>query len=166
MDAREYLKLAMELSRRGRPVDLRAAAGRAYYGAFNVAGEVLRGWNIPVLRNASGHGEVLRLLGNAGDVDLLRVTKELVRLRNKRNAADYDLSARDVEDQKIVQVLVDRAGWVIGTLTSARPPPEARRLSQPFGTTDGRSRLPRRAPRSPPLGSVLNHEVRCGDGGA
>jgi uncharacterized protein (UPF0332 family) len=114
--------LAIELSRRGRPVDLRAAVGRAYYAAFNVAAEVLRSWNIPVVRNAAGHGEVLRFLGNADDADLQQATRELVRLRNKRNAADYDPSARDVEDQKAVQFLVDRAGWVIDTLDQCAAP--------------------------------------------
>lgn len=122
MDARDYLKLAMELSGRGRPVDLRAAVGRAYYAAFNVAAELLRGWNIPVTRNAGGHGEVLRLLGNAGDVELNQVTNELVRLRNKRNAADYDLAAKDVEDPRTVEILVDRSGWVINTLDRCAAP--------------------------------------------
>jgi hypothetical protein len=128
MDARDYLKLAIELSRRGRSVDLRASVGRAYYAAFNVAAEALRSWNIPVVRNAAGHGEVLRFLGNAGDADLQQVTRELVRLRNKRNAADYDLSARDVEDQKSVQLLVDRAGWVIATLDHCAAPARSAKI--------------------------------------
>src|SRR5215218_4031517 len=125
MDPRDYLTLALELSRRARPVDLRAAVGRAYYAAFNLAAETLRAWSIPVVRNAAGHGEVLRFLGNAGDADLTQATSELARLRNKRNAADYDLLARDVEDQKTVQLLVDRASWVIATLDRCAAPPRS-----------------------------------------
>jgi hypothetical protein len=128
MDPRDNLSLAFELSRRGRPVDLRAAVGRAYYAAFNVAAETLRAWNIPVVRNAAGHGEVLRFLGNAGDADLQQATSDLTRLRTKRNTADYDLSARDVEQQKTVQVLVDRAGWVIATLDQCAAPARSAKI--------------------------------------
>jgi hypothetical protein len=66
MDAHDFLKLATELSRRGRAADLRSAVGRAYYAVFNVAAEMLRGWNIPVTRNASAHGEIQRYLDKSG----------------------------------------------------------------------------------------------------
>ena len=109
MDARDFLKLATELSQRGRAADLRAAVGRAYYAVFNFAAEMLRGWKIPVTRNAGGHGEILRYLSNSGDAELHRVQLELGRLRAQRNAADYDLAAKHVEDQKTVQASVAKA---------------------------------------------------------
>jgi hypothetical protein len=93
-----------------------------------VAAETLRAWSIPVVRNAAGHGEVLRFIGNSGDADLQQVASELVRLRNKRNAADYDLSARDIEDQKTVQLLVDRARRVIVTLDQCAAPPRSTKI--------------------------------------
>jgi uncharacterized protein (UPF0332 family) len=122
MDAREFLKLATELSQRARPADLRAAVGRAYYAVFNFAAEMLRGWNIPVTRNASAHGEIQRYLANSGDAELGHVQLELGRLRAQRNAADYDLTARHVEDRTIVQASVAKAAALISAMEQCVAP--------------------------------------------
>lgn len=127
MDPRDFHKLATELCQHGRPADLRCAVGRAYYAAFNVAAEMFRTWSIPVLQNASGHGEVLRYLGNSNDAELQQVGYKLGNLRGRRNAADYDLSAKDVENGRTVLLLVDEARRAIATmdlcLTPARSAP-------------------------------------------
>jgi hypothetical protein len=128
MDARDFLKLATELSQRARPADLRAAVGRAYYAVFNFAAEMLRGWNIPVTRNANAHGEIQRYLANCGDPQLNHVQMELGRLRAQRNAADYDLSARHVEDRTTVQASVAKAATLISEMEQCAAPARSAKI--------------------------------------
>jgi uncharacterized protein (UPF0332 family) len=107
--------LAIELSRRPRPADLRAAVGRAYYSAFNAAAEMIRSCGLAIFQSPAGHGDLLRYLGNSGDSDLISAGHKLSRLRSRRNVADYDLSAVDVENQSTVQSLVQLAGQLLET---------------------------------------------------
>ena len=121
-DPRDFHRIASELCRRGAPAGLRSAAGRAYSAAFNVAAAMLRGWGIPIARNAGGHGEVLRYLGNSGDTDLVAVSHSLGTLRSERNAADYDLTATDAGDARLVQPLVGTAKWMIDAMDQCLTP--------------------------------------------
>jgi hypothetical protein len=124
MDPRDFHRLAKELcAGAAGPAELRCAVGRAYYASFNVAAAALGAWGFPITRNASGHGEVLRYLGNCGDPDLIAVGHKLAMLRSRRNAADYDLSAADVESPKTVRALVDLAGRLIETVDECSAPP-------------------------------------------
>src|SRR4051812_16615698 len=113
MDPREFHGLALELSRRQQPASSRAAVGRSYYAAFNVAAEMLRRWNIPVVRSAAGHGEIIRYLFNSGDAALAEVIVKLDVLRKRRNVADYDLSVSDVENPKTAQSVAATAKHLI-----------------------------------------------------
>jgi uncharacterized protein (UPF0332 family) len=122
MDPREFYHFARKLCSSGDPAELRCATGRAYYAAFNVAAAMLRGWGIPIVHNAAGHGEVLRCLGNSGDNDLVAVGHKLGTLRARRNVADYDLTAGDVEDSKTVRSLVETAGRLIDTMDRCLDP--------------------------------------------
>src|SRR5437763_473729 len=126
MDPRDFHRLAVRLcSGSAGPADLRSAVGRAYYAAFNVAAMMLRGWGIPIVGNAGGHGEVLRYLGNSGDADLLAAGHKLATLRSRRNAADYDLSSTDLEDAKTVRSWVETAARVIQSLDRCLDPSRA-----------------------------------------
>ncbi len=116
MDPRDFHRLAVSLSATAAPAELRCAVGRAYYAAYNVAAATLRSLGVPIVRNAGGHGEALRFLGNSGDGDLIAAGHKLATLRSRRNAADYDLDGADVEDAKTVRSLVETAGRVIQTL--------------------------------------------------
>lgn len=119
---RDIEQLAIELSRRTQPAELRAAVGRAYYAAFNAAAEMLRGWKFHISQNAGGHGEVLRYLGNSGDVELIAAGNQLAMLRSRRNAADYDLSATDIERAATTQLLVKIASQLLNTFDVCRLP--------------------------------------------
>ena len=123
MDPRGFQQIAVRLCAGVEPAELRSAVGRAYYAAFNVAAAMLRSWNVPVAQSAAGHGEVLRYLGNSGDADLVAVGHKLGTLRSRRNTADYDLSARDVEDAKTVRSLVETARRMIDTMDQAAADP-------------------------------------------
>src|SRR5437660_49553 len=128
MDPRDFQRLAVTLCAGGKPADLRCAVGRAYYAAFNVAAAMLRIWGVPIARNAASHGEVLRYLGNSGDADLIAAGHKLGTLRSRRNAADYDLTATDVEQPKTVRSLVETAGRLIETMDRSADPSRAARI--------------------------------------
>jgi hypothetical protein len=113
MDPRDFHLLAQTLCSGARAAELRCAVGRAYYAAYNVAATALRDWGVAIVRNAGGHGEVLRYLGNSGDPDLTAAGHKLATLRSRRNSADYDLTNVAVEDVRTVRSLVETAGRVI-----------------------------------------------------
>jgi len=144
-DPHAIQRLAVELSRRSQPAELWAAVGRCYYAAFNVAAEMLRGWGITITRNASGHGEVLRYLGNSNDAELVAAAYDLGILRGRRNSADYDLAAADVENSKTVQLSVDTAGRLIAAMDACLVPPRSEAIVAAI--EDYRRKI---APQSPP----------------
>lgn len=125
MDPRDFLQLATDLCARGRPAELRAAVGRAYYAVYNVAAQMLRDWGYVILRNSSGHGEVMRYLSNSGDADLIRVGYQMSSLRSRRNAADYDLTSKDTEDVTSVRSFVSAARNMIDTIERCHAPARA-----------------------------------------
>jgi hypothetical protein len=128
MDPREFNRLALELSRRQEPASLRAAIGRSYYAAFNVAAEMLRRWNVPVARSAAGHGEIIRYLFNSGDAALAEVSVKLDILRKRRNVADYDLSAADVENLKSAQSTAATAKHLIDVMDQCLDPARSAKI--------------------------------------
>jgi hypothetical protein len=128
MDPREFHRLALELSRRQQPASSRASIGRSYYAAFNVAAEMLRRWSIPVARSAAGHGEIIRYLYNSGDAALTEVSVKLDLLRKRRNVADYDLSATDVENMKTAQSTADTAKHVIESMDQCLAPARSAKI--------------------------------------
>jgi uncharacterized protein (UPF0332 family) len=80
-----------------REASLRTAIGRAYYAAFGVARGRARSVRLATRRSAAEHGEVAafyaKQYGERGE----EVAIVLGRLRNRRNAADYDDELADVE---------------------------------------------------------------------
>jgi hypothetical protein len=124
VDPREFHRLAESLcAGTGAAAELRCAVGRAYYAAYNVAATMLRDCGVAIPRNAGGHGEALRYLGNSGDPDLTAAGHKLATLRSRRNAADYDLTNAVVEDAKTVRSLVETAGRVIESMDACLADP-------------------------------------------
>jgi uncharacterized protein (UPF0332 family) len=80
-----------------REASLRTAISRAYYAAFGVARHGARATRLATRRSAAEHGEVAafyaKQYGERGE----QVAIVLGRLRNRRNAADYDDDLSDVE---------------------------------------------------------------------
>jgi uncharacterized protein (UPF0332 family) len=96
----------------------RSSVSRAYYGAFHVARAFLTEMGVHLLKNASGHAELYRLLWSSGHSDARGAARLLNDLRRDRNAADYDLDATKFGKQSVafqivevadrVRVLIDR----------------------------------------------------------
>lgn len=128
MDPRDFYQIAVHLAQRGSPADLRTAIGRSYYACYNMAADLLRGWGVPVTRNAAGHGEVMRYFANSGDPDLEQAEYKLRAMRSKRNTADYDLSAAKIEDPRIARDSVDTAKRLIETMDQCLAPARSAKI--------------------------------------
>jgi uncharacterized protein (UPF0332 family) len=80
-----------------REASLRTAISRAYYAAFGMARQRARSDRLVTRRSAAEHGEVAAFyaarFGERGE----QVAATLGRLRNRRNAADYDDTFAGVE---------------------------------------------------------------------
>ncbi|MEA2236993.1 MAG: hypothetical protein QOC81_1717 [Thermoanaerobaculia bacterium] len=101
-DWSDFLPLAEDLTAAGpdanREAYLRTAISRAYYAAFGVGRQRARGARLATRRSAAEHGEIAafytKQYGETGE----KIAITLGRLRNRRNAADYDDDFVDIED--------------------------------------------------------------------
>jgi uncharacterized protein (UPF0332 family) len=97
----DFLPLAEELTavdlNADREACLRTAIGRAYYAAFGMARQHARTLRLVTRQSAAEHGEIAafyaKRYGEAGE----EIAFTMSRLRNRRNAADYDDEVADVE---------------------------------------------------------------------
>ena len=102
------------------PEGFRSAISRAYYAAFLTAVDFLGAMNISLLGSPGKHTELLNILGNTGDAAIDAAGDQLVRLRDERNKADYDLSNRGVESESNACFRVKEAFSVIAELNRCR----------------------------------------------
>ena len=118
MDPRDFLKLAENLvvSKNAGPSYFRAAIGRAYYAAFNVASQVLRALGFPPAQSPVGHAHAVRLLQRSGDAALATVGGLLGDLHGDRIKADYELQRTDVEKMQTAQAAVEIADSILRDL--------------------------------------------------
>lgn len=81
-----------------REASFRTAISRAYYASFGVARRGVRSVRLTTRQSAAEHGEVASFYATRyGEVGQ-QVAIVLGRLRNRRNAADYDDELAGVED--------------------------------------------------------------------
>jgi hypothetical protein len=78
------------------PARCRTAIGRAYYGAFHSAVDILKRLNAPPGKGPSAHGHAFRLLQRSGDLELAAAGMLLQSLHGLRIIADYALDPRPV----------------------------------------------------------------------
>ncbi|MBM4323153.1 MAG: hypothetical protein FJ115_06295 [Deltaproteobacteria bacterium] len=123
MDPREFHILASELVSRNRAADLRTAISRAYYAVFNLGVGILVELGFQVREGTGGHGDVRHRLSNSGDSELVKVGSQLGELQSRRIQADYRLTQKDIENQKMAEALVQLAGKMIRTLDECRSGP-------------------------------------------
>jgi uncharacterized protein (UPF0332 family) len=96
----EFLSLAEALAalETNREASFRTAISRAYYAAFGMARQGLRSVRLATRQSAAEHGEVAAFYaaryGETGE----QVASALGRLRNRRNAADYDDDFAGIEN--------------------------------------------------------------------
>lgn len=119
MNPRDFQVLASTLAAGGTPAQSRAAISRAYYAAFNVGAELLRGMGFSLGRGAAAHGEVQRCLANSGDVEVAAAASELNALHSQRIRADYQMDRTDVEHPRVAIDITRQASMIIRTLDDA-----------------------------------------------
>lgn len=110
-DWTEYFSLAQELTGQnppfpsGQEAKSRAAISRAYYAAFCRSRNYLRDVEgIPISKGAAVHGQVKREFGNSQDNMRRSVGRNLDRLREKRNKADYDDAMPSLSNDTILSM--------------------------------------------------------------
>jgi hypothetical protein len=91
MDPDEFLVLADECATGTRQADWRTAAILAYYAAFHVACQVLRGAGFRVPGLESAHRYLWMRLQNSDHPDIRQAGDQFYALRRWRNSANYDL---------------------------------------------------------------------------
>ena len=121
MDGRDFYNLAVELSAKDRPEELRSATSRAYYGAFHRVSEYLRSIGISLPTGPECHRKVRWMLDNSGDGDIVVASGKLSTLRTARNGADYDLANVALETKKTVAINLHLARQVMSCIDQCVP---------------------------------------------
>ncbi len=121
MDPREFHALAVRLAAATGAAEIRSATSRAYYAAFLVADQFLRGLGFHPARNENRHGLVENLLSYSADAPLRQASSQLSALRGQRNRADYDLADSALELKTVAQSAVSIAAEVIRALDGCGP---------------------------------------------
>jgi hypothetical protein len=117
MNPRAFLELARRLLvSEPNPAGFRSTVSRAYYAAFNVASEFLRGMDCEVQEDAKGHKQAYFRLNNSGDPLLSQIASYLDDLRSERNVADYRLGMPHVEQEGVVRTWLEMASRIITEL--------------------------------------------------
>ncbi len=121
MQARAFLQLAERLFvSEKNPEGMRSTISRAYYAAFNVAAEFLKGIGCEVPANPQGHELAYNYLYNCADKPLIEAGQNLHDLRGQRNDADYKLNKPQVEKEQVVRNWLDVATDIIKRLDDCK----------------------------------------------
>lgn len=91
MNPHDFLDVADDLLSGEREAWWRSAVSRAYYAAFHVACQLLRGCGFTVPQTEKAHAYAWRRLANCGHAEIQAAGTELNDLRGMRNWADYEL---------------------------------------------------------------------------
>jgi uncharacterized protein (UPF0332 family) len=92
MTGHDFLSLALALAAGATEAEWRTAGSRAYYAAFHIARDLFRSLGFAVPRADAAHKYLAFRLQNCGRAELQQAGRDLDRLRDTRNQADYDLS--------------------------------------------------------------------------
>jgi hypothetical protein len=134
MDPREFHQLAVRLANGRTAAEFRAASGRAYYAAFNVAADHLRSMRFQIKPSAAAHGEIQHCLANSGDTEIAKIGSDLVIVHGERNRADYRLDATDIETDVHARANVSTAHEIIRALDSAFTGPRRAQIQSAIAT--------------------------------
>lgn len=105
IDPADFLTVAIKLSNGRHEADLRSAVSRAYYGAFHFSREFIEECGVKISRKqlyaADIHREVQFCLDHSGSTLAVKAAEKLDSLRERRNAADYDLRSAEFTPQHV-----------------------------------------------------------------
>ena len=126
MDPRDFLRLAEELLSGNTPAHHRTVVTRAYYAAYNVAGEVLLALGFDVERGHAGHEAVRERLRHSGVDRIIHVGAQLRRLQDDRVKADYWLRDPHPEQRTTAERWLVSATHMISDLDADMAEPSTR----------------------------------------
>lgn len=121
MNGRDFLPLAFQLSTENTESAWRTAVSRAYYAAFHVARDLLKGFGFTVPYGDRAHTYLWLRLENCGNPRIEAAGADFNLLRQERNKSDYDLN-RVVLAREAVHA-AQLAKRVIQTLDTATAEP-------------------------------------------
>lgn len=121
MNGSDFYTLAIALQSAGGPAELRSATGRAYYGAFHRASEMLLSIGIRLPAGPECYTKIRMILSQARDTDVIEAADKLNSLRTRRNKADYDLTDPAPEVPKTVSLNLARARQIIDCIDACFP---------------------------------------------
>ncbi len=93
MEGKAFLNTAQKLVQIRDEPALRSAVSRAYYAAYNCSIALARQLGFYFGKEAPVHDKIYHYLKNCGIVELETTAEELIKLRRRRNAADYEMSS-------------------------------------------------------------------------
>jgi uncharacterized protein (UPF0332 family) len=111
----DFLTVAQSLANNKTEAAWRSSVSRAYYAAFHVARDLMRGVGFGVPQSEKAHTHLEQRLSNCGDAIVERAGAKLGSLKSKRTQADYELRlpvARQVAlfscqtAEQIMQILI------------------------------------------------------------
>ena len=124
MNGRLFLEPARDLVGGPTEAHRRAAAGRAYYAAFQEAHVALRRWGVTIPARENIHAAVRLRFLYAGDPDANTIGRWLDELVQLRNQADYKLaSPGDFRDAKPARDAINLASDLIDLLDAIEAVP-------------------------------------------
>ena len=117
----EYLGLAQQLAGKAlisatQESRLRSAISRAYYAAFTQARNYLRDQDGIAIPTQNTHEYVINQFSNSADEARQKIGRQLRRLRQRRNQADYDDTFANL--QAIAKISLKLAAKIIAKLQS------------------------------------------------
>lgn len=119
MTGDDFIRMATQLLAGNSEAHFRTAVSRAYYGAFHIGRDFVRGSGILVPAGPEAHKSVRWCLANAGLQELADAAVQLESLRSARNKADYDLADNGFAKRSNVTVQVQRAISIIACVHAA-----------------------------------------------
>lgn len=115
-EPRAFLDIAKALLSDSTPAYCRTAIGRAYYAAFNVGAQLLRGLECRISQGPEAHKDVRELLDLSDIYELTIAATNLGDLREQRNEADYVLDNAGVETLDTANTVISQAEETITIL--------------------------------------------------
>ena len=130
MNGRAFLHPARDLVTGPTEAHHRAAAGRAYYAAFQEAHAALKRWGVSLPPKQNIHASVRLRFTYAGDPDAKTIGRWLDHLVNLRNEADYHLdSPGRFRTENAAADAIDQAGDLIDLLDAIEADPSRRAIA-------------------------------------
>ena len=121
MDGNAFLNLALQLASSDKEERLRSSVSRAYYGAYHVARELVRSFDVIVPRR-DVHDKLQWCLRQCGEkmahTGVIEAASALGSLRTERNRADYDLADTKYAKQANAVLAIKAAQEIVDVLVA------------------------------------------------